>query len=150
MPLYDYACACGVRFEVLVPSWSSHAPSCPECGQTTSRRPPAPAVIGSVAPPPPMSAAPKSWEGVGHGNRELITKWRHEVERRQEFEARHPEHAERREAIAAHEGAFERRPLTYKELAARAAAHKDATRAAAEASRERRTAGTGDAAKDRS
>jgi hypothetical protein len=86
-----------------------------------------------------MSAAPQSWEGVGRGNRELITKWRREMDRRQEFEARHPEHAERRDAVAAHEGAFERRPLTYKELAARAATDKDATRAAAEAGRERRT-----------
>jgi putative FmdB family regulatory protein len=141
MPVYDYACACGVRFEMLVPSWSSPAPGCPQCGATTSRRPPAPAVIGGAAPPAAMSAAPTSWEGVGRGDRELITKWRREMDRRQEFEARHPEHAEHREAIAAHEGVFERRPLTYKELAARATTTRDATRAAAEASRERRTGG---------
>lgn len=139
MPVYDYACACGVRFEVLVPSWSSPAPDCPACGAATTRRPPAPAVIGGAKPPAAMSAAPRSWEGVGRGDPELINRWRREIDRRQEFEARHPEHAEPREAIAAHEGAFERRPLTYKELAARAAASKDATHAAAEASRERRT-----------
>jgi hypothetical protein len=40
--------------------------------------------------------------------------------------------------VAAHEGVFERRPLTYRELAARAAAGRNATEAAAEASRERR------------
>lgn len=139
MPLYDYACPCGVRFELLVASWSSPAPACPDCGATTSRRPPAPAVRAGARPPTSMSAAPQSWEGVGRGNRELITTWRREMDRRQEFEARHPEHAERREAVAAHEGAFERRPLTYKELAARAATSKDATRAAAEAGRDRRT-----------
>ena len=53
---------------------------------------------------------------------------------------RHPEHRETRDAVAAHEGVFERKPLTYKELVARAATSKDATQAAAEASRERRTA----------
>ncbi len=139
MPVYDYACACGVRFELLVPSWSTPDPDCPECGTQTVRRPPAPAMRSGSQPPPAMSTAPQSWEGVGHGDRETITRWRHAVERRQEFEARHPEHAERREAVAAHEGSFERKPLTYRELAERAATTKNATQAAAEASRDRRT-----------
>jgi hypothetical protein len=86
-----------------------------------------------------MSTAPQSWEGVHRGNREYVTEWRRTLEARQEFEARHPEHAEHREAVAAHEGVFERKPLTYKELAARAATSKDATKAAAEAGRARTT-----------
>jgi putative FmdB family regulatory protein len=137
MPMYDFVCTCGARFEMLVSSWSSPAPDCPLCGMTTSRRPPAPAMLGGARPPTAMSAAPHSWEGVGRGDRETITRWRREMDRRQEFEARHPEHAEHREAIAAHEGVFERRPLTYKELASRAAATGNATAAAAEASRDR-------------
>ncbi|MBC8090825.1 MAG: zinc ribbon domain-containing protein, partial [Pseudonocardia sp.] len=44
MPLYDYACACGVRFELLVPSWSTPDPDCPDCGAGTVRRPPSPAM----------------------------------------------------------------------------------------------------------
>jgi putative FmdB family regulatory protein len=143
MPMYDYVCPCGVRFEVLVSSWSSPAPDCPVCGATTARRPPSPAVIGAAKPPTAMSAAPQSWEGVGRGNRETITRWRREMDRRQEFETRHPEHAERRDAIAAHEGVFERKPLTYKELAARASVSGDATAAAVEASRDRSPSGTG-------
>lgn len=137
MPLYDYRCPCGARFEMMVPSWSSPAPDCPLCGATTARRPPSPAMHGRAKAPTPMSAAPQSWEGVRRGDRETVTRWRREVERRQEFEARHPEHAEHRDAIAAHEGVFERRPLTYKELAARAATTGDATAAAAEASKDR-------------
>jgi hypothetical protein len=65
------------------------------------------------------------------------------MDRRREFETRHPEHAERRDAIAAHEGVFERKPLTYKELAARASVSGDATAAAVEASRDRSPSGTG-------
>jgi hypothetical protein len=87
-----------------------------------------------------MAAAPTSWEGVGSGDPELTTKWRREMDRRQEFESRHPEHAEHRLAVAAHEGVFRRRPLTYKELAARTANTKDATSAAEQAGRERRDA----------
>ncbi|RZT85915.1 putative FmdB family regulatory protein [Pseudonocardia sediminis] len=139
MPLYDYACACGARFELMVPSWSSPAPDCPSCGGATTRRPPSPAVHGRgrATPPPAMSKAPQSWEGLNNGDRDTITHWRRTVEARQEFEANNPEHKEHRDAVAAHEGVFERKPLTYKELASRAATSKNATAAAAEASKDR-------------
>lgn len=75
-----------------------------------------------------MSAAPASWEGVGRGDPELVTQWRRETDRRQEFEARHPDYAEQREAVAAHEGHHHGRPLTYRELAARGAAETNASR----------------------
>ena len=33
MPIYEYLCSsCGYRFEKIVPSSSSPAPACPECG----------------------------------------------------------------------------------------------------------------------
>jgi putative FmdB family regulatory protein len=139
VPVYDYACSCGTRFELMVPSWSSPAPDCPDCGTATTRRPPSPAMHGRAAPPTAMSAAPQSWEGLNNGDRDTITHWRRTVEARQEFESRNPEHREHRDAIAAHEGRFERKPLTYKELASRAATSKDAGQAAAEAGRARRT-----------
>ncbi|RRO14296.1 zinc ribbon domain-containing protein [Saccharopolyspora rhizosphaerae] len=137
MPMYDYSCDCGTTFEVLVPSWSSPAPDCPDCGARTHRRPPSPAVHGRAAPPTPLSSTPKSWEGLNNGDPATITHWRRTAEARREFEARHPEHHTRQEAIAAHEGRFERAPLTYRELATRAATTGDANRAAAEASRAR-------------
>jgi putative FmdB family regulatory protein len=141
VPLYDYACACGTRFEALVLSWSTPDPDCPDCGTATVRRPPSPAVHGSAgaAPPPAMSTAPRSWEGVHKGDREYVTRWRKALDARQEFEARNPEHREHRDAVAAHEGVFERRPLTYRELASRAATSGNASQAATEASRERTT-----------
>lgn len=142
MPMYDYACSCGTRFEVMVASWSSPAPDCPDCGSITTRRPPSPAMHGRAAPPPPMTSAPRSWEGLNRGDRDTITHWRRTVEERRDFEDRHPEHRQRRDAVAAHEGRFERNPLTYRELAARAATTGDANRAAAEASRARHTPDT--------
>lgn len=142
MPIYDYACACGVRFEHMVPSWSSPAPDCPMCGAETVRRPPSPAMHAGAAPPRAMSTAPTSWEGMRGGDREYVAKWRHALDKRQEFEERHPEHRETRDAVAAHEGVFERRPLTYRELATRASTSGDATQAAAEASRDRASSGT--------
>lgn len=139
MPMmYDFACSCGIRFELMVPSWSSPAPDCPECGSSTTRCPSSPAMHGRAAPPPSMTSAPQSWEGLNNGDRDAITHWRRTVEARREFESRHPEHQQRRDAIAAHEGGFERKPLTYRELASRAATSKDANRAAAEASRDRK------------
>jgi len=96
-----------------------------------------PALLSGAKPPTPMSVAPTSWVGVGSGDPQLITQWRREIDQRQEFESRNPEHAEQRLAVAAHEGVFHRRPLTYKELAARAASTKDATSAAMDAGRER-------------
>ncbi|MDN5856614.1 MAG: hypothetical protein L0K86_28020, partial [Actinomycetia bacterium] len=53
------------------------------------------------------------------------------------FEEKNPEHSTKREAVAAHEGAFEAQPLTYRELASRSATSGDATEAAAAASKER-------------
>lgn len=92
-----------------------------------------------------MSTAPQSWAGVSNGDRDTVTAWRRRVEARQDFEAKHPEHHEHRDAVAAHEGTFERRPLTYKELAGRAAKTGDATAAAADASRDRLSNGGGTA-----
>ncbi|WP_280784702.1 hypothetical protein [Rhodococcus opacus] len=59
------------------------------------------------------------------------------MNRRQEFEAKHPEYTEHRDAVAAHEGAFEREPLTYRELATRAATSKDLTEAVVQAAFDR-------------
>ncbi|WP_406690076.1 zinc ribbon domain-containing protein [Saccharopolyspora sp. ID03-671] len=141
MPMYDYTCTCGITFERRVPSWSSPAPPCPDCGTTTRRRPPSPAMHGRAAPPPDLSATPKSWEGLNNGDRDTITHWRRAAETRRDFESRHPEHRTRKEAIAAHEGHFERNPLTYRELAARAATTGNANEAAREATRARKTGG---------
>ena len=137
MPLYDYVCGCGIRFEHLARSWSSDNPCCPECGAETTRAPSSVALLGSARPPMTDTGAPTSWKGTGNGDREYIANWRRALEKRKEFETRNPEHATKREAVAAHEGVFERKPLTYKELAARSAPSGDANKGAAAASKQR-------------
>ncbi len=139
MPRFDFRCACGAQFESLLTSWSSPNPDCPQCATPTSRLPSRISIVGGTRPPPGDEHAPTSFEGTGNGNREYITEWRRKLDVRQKFEDRNPEYATRREAVAAHEGAFSRQPLTYKELASRAASSGDATAAAAEASKARTT-----------
>lgn len=138
MPLFDFRCACGAQFEHLLRSWSSPNPPCSECALPTTRMPGRIAVLGAARPPRGDAGAPTSFEGTGNGNREYIAHWRRTLDRRREFEERNPEHATRREAIAAHEGSFATKPLTYRELAGRAATTGDATAAAAEASQARK------------
>lgn len=139
MPRFDFRCACGAQFESLLSSWSSPNPDCQQCAAPTTRLPSRISVGGGARPPQGDEHAPTSFEGTGNGNRDYITNWRRKLDVRQTFEERNPEYATRREAVAAHEGAFSRQPLTYKELASRAASSGDATAAAAEASAARTT-----------
>lgn len=138
MPLYDFRCDCGVRFEKYVASAESPNPTCPRCDAATIRLVGRIALVGTAAPPPGDANAPTSFEGTHNGDREYIANWQRRIETRRKFEECNPEHATRREAVAAHEGSFESRPLTYRELAKRAEPTGDATVAAAEASRERK------------
>ena len=143
MPLFDYSCTCGQRFERLVTSWRADNPACPECGGPSNRMPSRVSLTGGARPPVGEESAPTSYEGTGHGNREYITEWRRKLEHRKKFEDKHPEFAPQREAVAAHEGVFEKSPLTYRELAQRAGSSGDATRAATEAGKDRGTKQTG-------
>lgn len=137
MPTYDFRCECGVRFEEFMRSMSHANPSCPDCGSPTNRVPSPIAMLGAARPPEGDANAPRSFEGTHRGNSEFIAHWQRKLEKRRTFEEKYPEHHVRREAVAAHEGAFERAPLTYKELADRSAATGDANVGAAEASRVR-------------
>ena len=39
MPIFEYECKkCGHQFEALLPSASSPAPECPECGASNAKR----------------------------------------------------------------------------------------------------------------
>lgn len=144
MPLFDYSCTCGHRFEKLVASWREGNPACTACGRPSHRLPSRVSLTGGARPPVGEESAPQSWEGTGRGNREYITEWRRKLEHRKKFEDKHPEFASQREAVAAHEGVFEKSPLTYRELAQRAGTSGDATRAATEAGKDRETKQSGE------
>ena len=119
MPIYDFRSECGLRFEATTASWTAPNPACPHCGAPT-RRLPGLALMGGAAPPAGDRGAPTSWEGTRRGDSAYIARWRNRLDERRRFEERHPEHAVRRDAVAAHEGIFAGAPLTYRELARRA------------------------------
>lgn len=137
MPLFDFRCDCGERFERFLTSWRADNPACPHCGAPGRRLPGCASLVGGARPPVSADQAPTSWEGTGRGNREYVARWRHALDKRSGFEEKYPELATKREAVAAHEGRFEHAPLTYRELAERSVASGDANQAAMEASRAR-------------
>ncbi|MFF7476951.1 FmdB family zinc ribbon protein [Streptomyces sp. NPDC008092] len=123
MRIYDYACSCGARFEAMVAN-ADITPACVRCGGETRRLVSAgAALLGHARLPATADAAPKSWEGTHKGNTEYIAKWRRELDKRAELEARHPELAEQRSPVVAHEGRYHSAPLTVDELS-RGAVHR--------------------------
>jgi len=137
VPTFDFRCECGVRLERFLRSWRDENPTCPECASATHRLPSRIALLGGARPPEGDTNAPTSFDGARRGDSEFVAHWQRKLEKRRTFEEKHPEHHVRREAVAAHEGAFERAPLTYKELAQRSAATGDANAGAAAATAER-------------
>lgn len=114
MPLYEYACGCGTRFEKVVPFAAADSPdlACPACGVPEPRRVIAPAaLLGRASPPPGRDAAPRSWEQTGHGDRELIGEWHRTLEKRGRLEEKYPELAGDTRPVLAHEGRYAAEPL---------------------------------------
>lgn len=111
MVLHDFTCEQGHRFEAGVPSMTSPDPACPACGGATRRRPSRLNIGGRASTGVPREAMPRSWEGVGRGDRETVAHWRSVAERRERLEERHPELAGDRRPVLAHEGVFAGRPL---------------------------------------
>lgn len=112
MPLYEYACGCGHRFEQLVRTHSSPDPACPACGGVPRRLlPSSVAVLGRATLPPGRDAAPRSWEQTNGGDRETILHWQHALEQRQKIEDKHPELAGDNRPVLAHEGRYAAEPL---------------------------------------
>ncbi len=143
MPTYDFRCDCGNRFERFLGSLRDANPACPGCAGMTFRLPSRIALLGQIRAPQGDARAPKSYEGTHRGNSEFIAHWQRKLEARRVFEDTHPEHHVRRDAIAAHEGAFQRAPLTYRELAARSPTTADASPAVAEATWDRNVRSAG-------
>ena len=110
VPIYEYACGCGERFEVLARA-GAPAPGCPSCGGAPARRPSAAALAGRASPGPGPADAPRTWEQTSGGDRETITHWQRTLERRAKLEERHPELAVPRAPVVAHEGRFAAAPL---------------------------------------
>lgn len=112
MPIYDYACGCGHRFEALVKTADAPAPHCPACGGVPRRRPPSRvALLGRATLPPRRDQAPRSWEQTRNGDRETILHWQRTLEERQKIEEKYPELAGDSRPVLAHEGPYAAEPL---------------------------------------
>ncbi|HEY7275153.1 MAG TPA: zinc ribbon domain-containing protein [Trebonia sp.] len=114
MPIYEYACGCGYRFERLarIADADAPAPACPACGTADCRRVPSvAALLGRAAVPPGRDAAPRSWEQTNHGDRDTIRHWQRNLEQRGKLEEKYPELAGDNRAVLAHEGRYAARPL---------------------------------------
>lgn len=111
MPIYEYGCACGNRFERLVARPDTPPPACPGCGGVPRRLPSVFALSGRADPGPGPDRAPRTWEQTNHGDRETITYWRKALDRRAKLEERYPELARPRAPVLAHEGRYAAAPL---------------------------------------
>ena len=112
MPIYEYACSCGHRFETLVKTVDSPAPACPACGGVPRRRPASRvALIGRATLPPGRDQAPRSWEQTNGGDRETILHWQRALEQREKIEEKYPELAGDSRPVLAHEGPYAAEPL---------------------------------------
>lgn len=111
MPLYDYRCANGHRFERNVPLADDTTQACPGCGTVCAKVPSRVALGGTAGTGRPMEAMPQTWRGTYNGNREYVTQLRREWDTRRRLEDKHPELQGDRRPILAHEGRFEHAPL---------------------------------------
>lgn len=114
MPIYEYACGCGYRFERLARIADADAPppACPACGTADCRRVPSvAALLGRAAVPPVRDAAPRSWEQTNHGDRDTIRHWQRNLEQRGKLEEKYPELVGDNRAVLAHEGRYAASPL---------------------------------------
>lgn len=110
MPIYDYRCDCGLRFERLI-GRDAPAPACPECGGAARKVPSRPALHGRADAGLAKEQMPQTWRGTYHGNREYVTGMQRKWEQRERLEAKHPELRGDTRPVAAHEGRYEQAPL---------------------------------------
>jgi putative FmdB family regulatory protein len=111
MPMYDYRCANGHRFERIVPLTDGGSQACPACGVDSAKVPSRVALGGTADVGRSMEQMPQTWKGTYGANREYVTQLRREWDGRQRLEEKHPELRGDRRPILAHEGRFENAPL---------------------------------------
>ena len=110
VPLYDYRCSAGHRFEAMAPLTAGSSATC-RCGSDAVKVPSRVALGGVADTGRPMELMPQTWRGTYEGNREYLGELRREWDTRQKLEEKHPELAGDRRPILAHEGRFHGAPL---------------------------------------
>ena len=111
MPLYDFRCDDGHRFERLVPLAAEADQECPACGGSSAKVPSAGALLGRASAGLSRDEMPQTWRGTYNGNREYLSQLRGQWSARQRLEAKYPEIAGDQRPILAHEGRYHEAPL---------------------------------------
>ncbi|GAA4846933.1 zinc ribbon domain-containing protein [Saccharopolyspora rosea] len=111
MPIYEYRCDCGTRFERLLRTRDCPDQPCPRCGASAAKVPSALSLGGQADAGLPRERMPQTWRGTYEGDREYVTRLRRDWARRERLEERHPELAGDTRPVLAHEGRFHGAPL---------------------------------------
>jgi putative FmdB family regulatory protein len=110
MPLYDYRCDRGHRFEAMAPIAAADVAACP-CGADAVKVPSRVSLGGVAHAGRPMELMPQTWRGTYEGDREYLGHLRQEWTARQKLEDRYEELRGDRRPIVAHEGRYADAPL---------------------------------------
>jgi putative FmdB family regulatory protein len=110
MPLYDYRCDRGHRFEAMAPIAAADVAACP-CGADAVKVPSRVSLGGVAHAGRPMELMPQTWRGTYEGDREYLGHLRQEWTARQKLEDRYEELRGDRRPIVAHEGRYASAPL---------------------------------------
>ena len=111
MPLYDFRCTTGHRFEQQVPLSDTTLPACPNCGRSSTKLQSAGRLLGRASAGLSQDRMPQTWKGTYNGNPEYIRGLRRQWSDRQKLEAKYPEIAGDQRPVLAHEGRFHDAPL---------------------------------------
>jgi putative FmdB family regulatory protein len=110
MPLYDYRCNRGHRFEAMAPIAAADVAACP-CGADAVKVPSRVSLGGVAHAGRPMELMPQTWRGTYEGDRDYLGHLRQEWTARQKLEDRYEELRGDRRPIVAHEGRYAGAPL---------------------------------------
>jgi putative FmdB family regulatory protein len=133
MPLYDYRCPAGHRFEQLAPIATSAQQDCPACGQASAKVPSRISLGGHADPGLAMDQMPQTWRGTYEGNPEYLGQLRRQWNDRQKLEEKYDELRGDRRPVLAHEGRYHAAPLRAGDPPASSARPASPTPAAADA-----------------
>jgi putative FmdB family regulatory protein len=110
MPLYDYRCERGHRFEAMASLAGGDRHPC-ACGAEAVKVPSRVSLSGVADPGRPMERMPQTWRGTYEGDREYLGQLRREWSTRQRLEEKHEELRGDRRPVLAHEGRYHCAPL---------------------------------------
>ncbi len=110
VPIYDYRCDRGHRFEAMASITEGGTAPCP-CGADAVKVPSRVSLGGVADAGRPMELMPQTWRGTYEGNREYLGELRRQWGDRQKLEEKYEELRGDQRPIIAHEGRYHGAPL---------------------------------------